>query len=739
MVGFTSFYFTLRSHWLTIRFQNDNKMSISISKKVSPEAKKDINELQNRIDRFKNGEIEEDKFKLFRLTRGVYGQRQPGVQMIRIKLPYGKVTADQLIKIADTSDKYATGNLHLTTRQDIQLHYVKLEDSPALWSELEEEGVTLREACGNTVRNVTASPDAGINPSEPFDISPYAHALTHFFLRNPICQDMGRKFKIAFASDEKDTAMTYFHDAGFIPKLEQRGDKTIKGFKVVIGGGLGAQAIPAQTAYEFLEAEKIIPFTEALIRVFDRYGERANRSKARMKFLLKKLGLEQLMKLVEAERQSLQSQEFSINEDLIQTIIPGERTVPKVEIENWQDFEDWKRTNVFEQKQSGYYGLWIRVPLGDIHSSIARSLAELVKQYASEDIRVTVNQGLLLRYIRSESLPYIYSVLEQLKLSKPGFDSTHDITACPGSDTCNLAVTNSTALTTALEEMLKTDFKQLIDESHIKVKISGCMNACGQHMAANVGFHGSSIKNGPLVIPAMQVVIGGGLSPNGQGYIAEKVIKVPTKRIPQALSAVLNEYEAKAEDGEYFNDFYLRLGKMHFYHLLKPLADIPSLAKADYIDWGKTEDFIPEIGVGECASVMLDVIGTIIEESQERIDWAKDGLNDQSYADAIYNSYSSFVIGAKALLLSEDIKCNTQIGILDSFEEKFGEHQFFQFAEGFAAFVLRMNKQQPTKSFAHEYAQDAAAFLERVRLFRELQLKDQSNEEKLVVTDFYKA
>ncbi|MBO3700148.1 nitrite/sulfite reductase [Roseivirga sp. E12] len=714
-------------------------MSINVSNKVSEAAKKDILELQHRIDKFNNGEIEEDKFKLFRLTRGVYGQRQPGVQMIRIKLPYGKVTSQQLIKIADSSDKYATGNLHLTTRQDIQLHYVKLADSPALWSELEEEGVTLREACGNTVRNVTASPDAGINPNEPFDISPYAHALTHYFLRNPICQDMGRKVKIAFASDERDTAMTYFHDAGFIPKLKHQGNEVIRGFKVVIGGGLGAQAIPAQTAYEFLEADQIIPFTEALIRVFDRYGERANRSKARMKFLLKKMGFEEFIALVEAERASLTNQLFKVEDDLVSSTAPEERSLPKFEIEDWTSFEDWKRTNVFEQKQEGFFGIWIRVPLGDIHSSTARALAELVEDYAADDIRVTANQGLLLRHVRPEYLPYIYTALSDLELNKPGFDSTHDITACPGSDTCNLAVTNSTALTTKLEEMLKTDFKHLIDESHIKVKISGCMNACGQHMAANIGFHGSSIKNGALVIPAMQVVIGGGLSPKGQGFIAEKVIKVPTKRIPTALATILREYESKSEEGEYFNDFYQRLGKMHFYHLLKPLADIPSLANEDYMDWGKTEDFVPEIGVGECASVMLDVIGTIIEESQERLDWANEGLSQDAYADAIYNSYSSMVIGAKALLLSEDVKCNTQIGILESFEEKFGDHQFFSLDDGFKAFVLRMKLQQPSIEFAQSYFKDASAFLERVRVFRGIQLKAAGNNEKLIITDFYKA
>ncbi|GAB5523301.1 MAG: nitrite/sulfite reductase [Roseivirga sp.] len=714
-------------------------MSVAISSKVSEAAKKDIIDLQKKIERFQNGEIEEDKFKLFRLTRGVYGQRQPGVQMIRIKLPYGKVTSGQLVKIADVSDKYATGNLHLTTRQDIQLHYVKMTESPALWAELEEESVTLREACGNTVRNVTASSDAGINPNEPFDVTPHAHALTHYFLRNPICQDMGRKFKIAFASDAQDSAYTYFHDLGFIPKVQKVDGVSTQGFKVVIAGGLGAQALIAQTAYEFLPEDQVIPFAEAVIRVFDRYGERANRNKARMKFLLKKMGLEQMMVLINEERTAIKNKSFKIDTTLVQPNLPAIKDPGTIDIENREGFQDWQRTNVFKQKQTGYHGIWVRVPLGDVHSNTARKLASLVADYAADDIRVTVNQGLLIKYVREEHLPLFYQELNKLDLAKPGFNSTHDITACPGSDTCNLAVTNSTALSLKLEEMLQTEFKELIDESHIKIKISGCMNACGQHMAANIGFHGSSIKNGALIIPAMQIVIGGGVSPDGKGFIAEKVVKVPTKRIPLALATVLREFEDQSEEGEYFNDFYQRLGKMHFYHLLKPLADVASLSDSDYVDWGKTENFIPEIGVGECASVMLDVIGTIIEESQERLDWSKEGLNQSLWADAIYNSYNAFVIGAKALLLSEDVKCNTQIGIIQSFDEHFGGKAPFDFEESFESLVLSIRQNEPGEAFAHDFYAQADDFLSKARAYRTNQLIAANGEDKLVVTDFYKA
>ncbi|RMG78870.1 MAG: nitrite/sulfite reductase, partial [Bacteroidetes bacterium] len=285
---------------------------------------KDILELQNNIAAFKNGTFPEERFKHYRLTRGVYGQRQPGVQMFRTKIPFGRLTADQLVTIADVSERYATGNLHLTTRQNIQYHYVRLEDSPAIWTELAKAGVTAREACGNTVRNITGSAKAGIDPDELFDISPYVQASFEYFLRNPICQDMGRKIKVAFSSSDRDSAFTYFHDFGFIPRLQIVGGREVRGFKVVVGGGLGAQSIVAQTAFEFLPDDEIIPFMEAAIRVFDRYGERKLRMKARLKFLIKKIGLDGFLELVRAERPALKNQKVAISTDHVPTPPPPE-------------------------------------------------------------------------------------------------------------------------------------------------------------------------------------------------------------------------------------------------------------------------------------------------------------------------------------------------------------------------------------------------------------------------------
>jgi len=715
-------------------------MSVQISNTVSKKARRDISELQEKIDGFQAGKLEEDKFKHFRLTRGVYGQRQTGVQMIRIKLPYGKVTAAQLDKIAEVSDKYSNGKLHITTRQNIQLHYVKLNDSPALWAELEEENITLREACGNTVRNITASPNAGIDPKEPFDVTAYAHGFFTYFLRNPIGQDMGRKIKIAFSSSVEDTAFTYFHDFGFVPQVKEVKGKSVRGFKVVVGGGLGAQAFVAKTVYEFLEEDRIIPFTEAAIRVFDRYGEREKRLKARLKYLIQKMGLETFLNLVKKEEKSLSEKRYKIDTTEVHPVSIAEKgVIPAVTLDK-DKFDEWVSTNVFEQKQKGYYGVQIRVPLGNITSDTARKISALVRKYATDDIRFTIDQGILLKYATKETLRAIYYELEKLHLALPGFGTIHDITTCPGSDTCNLAVTNSTGLTLALEQVLKDEYNDLIGETGIRIKISGCMNSCGQHMAANIGFHGSSIKNGALVAPAMQVVLGGGFDLDHQGSFADKVIKLPTKKATDALRYLLNDFEERAVEGEYFNDYYHRLGKDHFYQLLKPLADKEQFSNTDYLDWGNTEQFKPVIGVGECAGVSLDVIGTIIDEAEERIVLAGEGLQEQAYADALYNSYSAFVIGAKALLLSIDVKCNTRIRILSDFDKHFVNAGKVFFLTSFESTVLKINENAPTKEFAETYFEQALDFLRRVKVLRENQLSaSESGEEKQVVDSYYKA
>ncbi len=696
----------------------------------------DIVELKKNIHLFHQGKYDEDRFKHYRLTRGVYGQRQLGVHMFRTKIPFGRITTTQLTRLADVSEKYTNGNLHLTTRQNIQYHYVKLDDSPGIWAELSEVGVTAREACGNTVRNLTASANAGIDPDELFDVSPYVYAVYEYFLRNPICQDMGRKIKPAFSSSDKDSAFTYFHDFGFIPRLQKIAGQEIRGFKLVIGGGLGAQAMVAQTAFEFIPANEIIPFMEATIRVFDRYGEREKRFKARMKFLLKKIGLEAFLNLVKEERKSLSKQTIEIDAQQWE----GPSIPEKISIETEApldqiQYENWLLANVFEQKQKGFFAAQLKIQLGDIGAPTARALARIAKKYAADDLRITVNQGILLRFIRPEYLPVLFNRLYEIGLADPGFNSLADITACPGTDTCNLAVTNSTGLALALEEVVRNEYPHLINSSSLNIKISGCMNACGQHMAANIGFHGSSIKKDGKVLPAMQVVLGGGVDPEGKGFIAEKVIKLPTKRIPDALRMVLDDYE-NIETPIYFNDYVQQKGKRFFYELLKPLAATDNLLDLDFIDWGNEQAYHQAIGVGECAGVALDLVSIILEDAREKLELSALALAKNALGDSVYHTYSALVIGAKGLLLSEDVRCNTHKGIIDDFQTHFVDTEKISIAKTFPDLVLQMKKNQPSVEFAKAFGQEAQTFLELIFDYRNSTLGDQ---DKLVVGSYYKA
>ncbi len=706
---------------------------------VSKEAQIDIVELNQKIADFKSGKMVEDKFKHFRLTRGVYGQRQTGVHMFRIKVPFGKMTPEQLIRMADISEKFTNGNLHLTTRQNIQMHHVKLDDAPQIWELLEGKQITAREACGNTVRNLTGSAMAGIDPNEPFDISPYVYTAFKYFLRNPICQEMGRKIKPAFSSSEKDSAFTYFHDFGFIPKLKEVDGKEVRGFKVVIAGGLGAQSIVAQTAYEFLEEDQIIPFMEAAIRVFDRHGERSKRHKARMKYLVKSLGLEAFMKLVEEERISIKTKSVVIDRDIVPQAGPApEFEIPAYSIDDEEAYQKWHKTNVVEQKQKGFYAVKVKILLGDIQAEKARQLAAVISECCSDDIRLTVNQGMILKFVRKETIPYLYTKLKALDLADPGFGTIGDITACPGTDTCNLGVTNSTGLSEVLEKLIQDEFPEYYDETNIQIKISGCMNACGQHMAAQIGFHGSSIRTGALIAPAMQVVLGGGVDPEGKGFVAEKVIKVPTKRTLDVIRFLLNDYDDKRTEGEYFNDYYYRLGKKYFYDLLKPLGDKTNLTDSDYQDWGEDHNYEQAIGVGECAGVSYDMVGTILAEAKEKVELAGISLKEEAFADSLYHTYSSVVIGAKGILLSEDVLCNTHIGIINDFQEKMVETGKIKLDSDFTEFALSIKKQEPSKEFATSFLNKALEFSNLITTYRAAQL-DNHSDDKTVIGNYYKA
>lgn len=693
-------------------------MESFISEIENPIVQKDIIELGQKIQAFKEGQINDDKFRALRLARGVYGQRQQGVQMIRIKLPFGKVTSNQLRRISAVSDEYSTGKLHITTRQDIQIHYVRLDRTPQLWAELEKDDVTLREACGNTVRNVTASSIAGIDPNEPFDVSPYADLVFRYFLRKPFGQELGRKIKIAFSSNDKDDAYTFIHDFGFIPKINENGSK---GFKVLVGGGLGAQPFLAKVAYDFLPATELIPFIEASIRVFDRHGERNSRHKARIKYLVDKLGIDGFLELVNEEKKAIQYtdldfnlNDFSINVKNVSKFDLSGLITDATDIK----FKHWLTTNVFEQKQEGYFGVFIKVLIGDFSSDQARKLANLIDYFQIPDVRFTIDQSILLKYVKGEQLEELYKALQVLNFAHSGYGRTSDVTACPGTDTCNLGISDSINVAKVIEQFINDSYPEFSFSEDIKIKISGCMNSCGQHGLAQIGFHGSSQKVNGRVLPSLQLLLGGGVVGNGKGRISEKVIKIPSKRVLSVIQYLLDNYLELKFENELFNEYYDRQGNKYFYDLLKPLTSTDDLKDEDFIDWGHEAYFKTEIGIGECAGVLIDLVGTLLFDAEEKKELASEALKENRFADSIYFTYAAGVYIAKALLIDRGVRCNTQQGIIDDFTSK--QEEFFPglLDQPFSTLVLQIKENEPSKDFAESYFKAIDNFFQKAIQFR---------------------
>jgi sulfite reductase (ferredoxin) len=671
----------------------------------NPIVEKDILELEKKINAFNNQEIDEEKFRSLRLARGVYGQRQQGVQMIRIKLPLGQFTAKQLIRMAAVSDEYASSNLHITTRQDIQLHYVPLDRTPELWTELEKDQITLREACGNTVRNVTASVYAGVDPDEAFDVTPYAYEFYEYFLRNPICQDMGRKFKAAFSSAASDQALTFIHDLGFIPVIK----KGQRGFRVMLGGGIGSQPIEANEVFSFLEVDRMIPFSEAVIRVFDRHGERNKRNKARLKFLVKEIGLTTFLEWVAEEENSLLQKTYPIavnDRDLKEPLYSGGETIKL----NTKEFNLWKKTNLFKQKQAGYFSVGLPIEVGDISSSKARELAKMILEFTRDDNRFSLGQSILLRDVEEGHLAALYNSLKEINLHRSGFHKLNDIVACPGTDTCNLGIASSMGLAKVLQQVIETEFHSLIEKYDLNIKISGCMNACGQHTLAHIGFQGMTVKANENIAPATQILLGGGVLGNGTGRFADKVLKVPAKRTPEVLRWILNDYDTERKSEEDFFAYYDRRTKDYFYQNLKHYSDVTNLKNSDLIDWGVKEKYKKEIGIGECAGVTIDLVQTLLFDAKESFDWATEAYKNKRYSDAIYHAYNARIRGAKAVLTRTDAKINSQASIIGAFDPEFPEYE----SENKVAFkdaVLEFKKEEPSKSFTYKYVEQTQPIL----------------------------
>ena len=514
--------------------------------------------------------------------------------------------------------------------------------------------------------------------------------------------------------------MSYLHDLGFIPKIVN-GEK---GFKVVFGGGLGSQPAHAELLSEFIPVNQIVPTAEGIIRIFDRYGERAKRMKARMKFLIKEMGRDVFLDLVEKEKKAIAFETYEIDTTAFDGPIPEPLLeVPQVTIDDTAAYETWKKSNVIAQKQAGYYAIGIKVLLGDFYTDKARLLAHLIKNYGANELRFSLRQNIVIRHIKEENLPFFYQELAKLDFVHLGYNSTVDITACPGTDTCNLGIASSTGIAEELEKVISAEYPQYLSNQEIEIKISGCMNACGQHNMSAIGFQGMSINSGKLVAPALQVLLGGGRLGNGEGRFADKVIKIPSRRGPDALRTILNDYDANGS-GQKFLNYYDAKGEKYFYEILKPFADVTNLTEADFIDWGNADNYVKAVGVGECAGVVIDLVATLLLEAKDKLTFAQESFDEGKWSDAIYHAYAGFVNGAKALLLSENEKTNNHAGIIDLFDTVFITTSKIGLPTTFRELVYQINTNEPTEAFAKQYIQEGIAFFAIIEKYRAQELEN---------------
>lgn len=674
--------------------------------------KKEIIEFENRIHSFLNGSLREDEFRTIRTHKGVYSQRQQGVQMLRIKIPIGKISRRQMLCIATIAEEYGNGYFHITTRQDIQVYNINIMKMPEIWEKLEMEGITIIGSGGNTIRNITASATAGIDPFEPFDVSHHGEAMFRYFLCNPVSQEMGRKIKISFSSSETDSALSFVHDLGFIPKIKALDGIQQLGFKVLVGGGLGAQPVLASTAFDFIEEHQVIPFTEAVIRVFGRYGERKNRHKARLKFLIQQIGLEKFLELVESEKIAGKYSCYTVKNEVSKRNQPSE--FGSVNTNQEPDFRHWLLTNVITQKQEGFSGVYIKFRGGDISSADARKFINAIEGYGDDEMRLTINQGVLLRYVPNVSLNNLFNILMEKGFAVPGYNSPANITSCRGTSTCNLAITNTLQLSLQLEEQIINNFPELINNTDIKIKVSGCMNSCGQQTIATIGFHGSTIKHEGKSIPALQVMLGGGIIGDGKGRLAEKILKVPTKRARFILNVLLSDYTINRVKDECYNDYFDRKGKFYFFQLLKPLADLSSLDKDEVIDWGHNKEYKPAIGSGECAGAIIDEVESNYSGAKKYLEKAQLAIHQEEYAESLFCSYRSFVLTAKGYLIYKGRQANSDFQVIEDFSFIYNEANKNSNVSTYSQLVLEISKKAPSKCFAENYLNEAKRLLEKV-------------------------
>ncbi len=576
----------------------------------SPE---DIEEFVRTLEAYERGEISPDAFKTFRLGRGIYGQRQDDVQMIRVKIPQGILNGEQLRGLGAVARGYSRGFGHVTTRQNVQFHFVKMAVVPEAMEALERTGLTTREACGNTVRNITACPMAGVCPTETYDVTPYGEALTRFFLRNPICQALPRKFKIALSGCATDCSMGAMHDIGVIARAREVDGRREIGFKVVIGGGLSVSPQDAWVLHEFLPPERLLPVCEAVVRVFDRTGNRKNKGQARMKYAIRKLGWETFKAEIEKEAQGIPATRDPEVERYVERERPARTEVPddlhaRVAGSGTDAFRAWAATNARPQRQKGYSMAFVTLARGDITTAQFEAVADLIEKHGNGTARATQDQNLLIRWVRSEDLPALHSELARIGLGAGEAGRLLDPTSCPGAESCKIAITGSRELVQAVKNTLETAAgnggKDLIAAAaDLRIKVSGCPNSCGQHHVAGIGFHGAARNVGGRLVPVYQMFLGG--SVDGEGaHFGTRSVKIPARRVPEALTRLLALFRDEHREDETALAFFKRVAPERVSVLLDDLVNVSQadLKPEDYQDLGEDRPFELTHQEGECAT-----------------------------------------------------------------------------------------------------------------------------------------
>ena len=722
---------------------------------VPEDLAREIDNFESSMALRRQGKLEESIFSETRLRRGVYGQRYdngqrfdgsrtqildfpsgdlvkspdtrwdaPGMQ--RIKIPFGGLTTEQMDVLADLAEEYSDSILHITTRQDVQLHYVHIDDTPEIMYRLASVGITTREACGNSVRNVTACPVSGVCNTEAFDVTPYAKACTKFLLGHPDCQDFGRKFKIAFSGCRHEACgLTGMHDLGAIAATKVVDGTEKRGFELYVGGGLGAVPHQAKLFDPFVSEEELLPLAQAMARVFARLGEKANRARARVKFLIAKLGIDEFKRLVLEERKVLPEDpawtdylsDLSVTDEA-----PLKIAQPMNGTARTEGFDAWFRTNVYRQRQNGYVTATVTLPLGDLTSNQMRELANISRKYVDDTIRATVEQNIVLRWVSEADVPELYSALKAIGLNEPGAGTIVDVTACPGTDTCKLGIASSRGLAGELRTRLAEKSMEL-DEAieNLRIKISGCFNSCGQHHVADLGFYGISRKIAGYTVPHFQVVLGGQWTENA-GSFGLAMTAVPSKRVPDVVTRLTENYIQGRNKDESFQDYVRRIGKVEVKGLLDDLTTVPPFEEdpSFYTDWGDTRVFTTgDMGKGECAGEVVPLVQFELSNCEREAFEAQVFLDEGEYEQAYKTAYSAMVHAAKALVKTQFLDVpEDPDAIVEEFRTRFNDTELFfdAFAKGkFANYLFRVHKEEVAEynlDKAHQVIEETQLFIE---------------------------